>query len=111
MPSSIIISIESEQKYRYFETLHKISSEKGLAEENEKFIFDELIPLAEKHYNASLFRLFIGHSRYGYFTSSLFFSRIDDLNGVISLSPFFSQKNVDLTDSLQNLFRELSLRT
>jgi enterochelin esterase-like enzyme len=86
MPSAIIISVESEQKYRYLETLHKASSEKGLAEENEKFLFDELIPLAEKQYNASPFRLFIGHSRYGYFTSSLLMSSINDLNGVISLS-------------------------
>ncbi|MFT6856569.1 MAG: hypothetical protein ACJA0X_002549 [Cyclobacteriaceae bacterium] len=103
MPSAIIISVESEQKYRYLETLHKASSEKGLAEENEKFLFDELIPLAEKQYNASPFRLFIGHSRYGYFTSSLLMSSINDLNGVISLSPFFTQTNVDLTDSIRKI--------
>jgi predicted alpha/beta superfamily hydrolase len=103
MPSSIIISVESEQKYRYLETLHKATSEKGLADENEKFIFDELIPLAEQQYNASTFRLFIGHSRYGYFTSSLLISRINELNGVIALSPFFTQTNVDLTDSIQTL--------
>lgn len=106
MPSSIIISVESEQKYRYLETLHNESSEKGLAEENEKFIFDELIPLAQKQYNASSFRLLIGHSRYGYFTSSMLFSRIDELNGVVSLSPFFTQKNVDLTDSIQTLDKQ-----
>jgi|TARA_B110000208_G_C11711589_1_gene409498 hypothetical protein len=103
MPSAIIISVESEQKYRYLETLHKASSEKGLAEENEKFLFDELIPLTEKQYNASPFRLFIGHSRYGYFTSSLLMSSINDLNGVISLSPFFTQTNVDLTDSIRKI--------
>jgi hypothetical protein len=101
MPSSIIISVESEQKYRYLETLYKATDKKGLAEENEKFIFEEILPLAEKHYNASAFRLFIGHSRYGYFTSSLFISRINELNAVISLSPFFLQTNVDLTDSIQ----------
>lgn len=103
IPSAVIISIESEQKYRYLETLHKASSTKGLAEENEKFIFDELIPLAEKQYKASQFRLFIGHSRYGYFTSSLLISRINELNGVISLSPFFTQTNVDLTDSIRTI--------
>ena len=103
MPSSIIISVESEQKYRYLETLHKATNEKGLADENEKFIFDELIPLAEMQYYASAFRLFIGHSRYGYFTSSLLISRINELNGVISLSPFFTQTNVDLSDSIQTI--------
>lgn len=49
MPSSVIISVESEQEHRYYETLHLASSEKGLALENEKFIFEELITLAEKN--------------------------------------------------------------
>ncbi|HZK06653.1 MAG TPA: alpha/beta hydrolase-fold protein [Bacteroidales bacterium] len=103
IPSAIIIGVESEQKYRYLETLHKASSQKGLAEENESFIFNELIPLAEEQYYASNFRLFIGHSRYGYFTSYLLVSRINELNGVISLSPFFTQNNVDLTDSIRTI--------
>ena len=103
IPSSIIISVQSEQRYRYVETQYKISDPNGLALENEKFIFDELIPLAEKEYKASPFRLFIGHSRYGYFTTSLFNSRINDLNAVIAISPFFLQKNVDLTDSISKL--------
>lgn len=103
MPSSIIISIESEQKYRYIETQHKESDKNGLATENENFLFEELIPLAENKYKASTFRIFIGHSRYGYFTSSLLFSRINELNGIVSLSPFFNQKNVSLTDSIAKL--------
>jgi len=103
MPSAIIISVESEQKFRHLETLHKASNEKGLALENEKFIFDELIPLIENKYNASPFRLLVGHSRYGYFTSSLFTSRTNELNAVISISPFYTQKNVNLTDSINKL--------
>ena len=103
MPSSVIISIASEQRYRYIETQYKISDAKGLASENEKFIFEELIPLAEQEYNASAFRLLIGHSRYGYFTTSLFSSRIDQLNGVIAMSPFFFQKDIDLTASVSQL--------
>lgn len=103
MPASIVIGIESEQKYRYEETVYKQSNKAGLAAANEKFIFDELVPLAEKTYKASSFRLFIGHSRYGYFTSALLFSRIHQLNGIVSLSPFFSQKNSSLTDSLGSL--------
>ena len=100
MPSSVIISVQSEQKYRYLETSHLASNPNGLALENEKFIFNELIPLAENEYNASSFRLLIGHSRYGYFTSALFHSKINELNAVISLSPFFTQKNVNLIDSI-----------
>lgn len=103
MPSSIIISVESEEKYRYLETVHKSSNDKGLALENEKFIFEELIPMAESQLKASDYRVLIGHSRYGYFTTSMLFSRLDEINAIISLSPFFEQKNVDLTDSIQKL--------
>jgi tetratricopeptide (TPR) repeat protein len=101
MPSAVVISVASEQQYRSLETTHKASNEKGLAKENELFIFNELIPLAEQSLHASSFRLLIGHSRYGYFTTALFTSRQEDLNGVIALSPFFRQSNVDLTDSLR----------
>lgn len=106
MPSSIIVSIESTQEHRYLETLHKTTSEKGLALENEKFLFEELIPLVEKEYKASSYRLFIGHSRYGYFTSSLLATRLNELNGVISVSPFFSQTNVNIIDSIGSLKKE-----
>lgn len=104
MPSSVIISVKSEQHHRYSETQYKISDSNGLASENEKFIFEELIPFAEKDYKASSFRTLIGHSRYGYFTTSLFCSRINDLNAVISMSPFFFQKNVDLTESIDKMY-------
>lgn len=103
IPSAIIISVESEQRYRYIETQYKTSDPFGIALENEKFLFEELIPLAEKEYHANAFRLFIGHSRYGYFTTSLFCSRTNDLNAVISMSPFFVQDNVNLTDSIIKL--------
>lgn len=107
MPSSVIVSIASDQKYRYVETLHKASSKDGLATENEKFLFEELIPLLEENYKASSFRLFIGHSRYGYFTSALLNSRINELNAVISLSPFFFQKNINLCDSIAGINQKL----
>jgi len=103
IPSFVILSIESTPEHRYFETLHSVSSPQGKADENEKFIFDELIPLAEKKYKANSFRLLIGHSRHGYFTSSLIQSRLEELNAVISLSPFFYQDNVNLVDSISQL--------
>ncbi len=103
MPASVIISIESEQQYRYWETLHIESNPKGKATENERFLFEEIIPLAEEKFHASAFRLFIGHSRYGYFTTSLFMSKINELNAVISISPFFTQKKVNLVDSISEL--------
>jgi len=103
MPSCVIVGVESTEEHRYRETLFKISDEKGLAKENEQFIFNELIPLAEQKYKASKFRLLVGHSRYGFFTSGLLFSRIDELNAIISISPVFKQKNINFTDSLAQL--------
>lgn len=104
MPSSVIISVESQQRFRYNETQFRVSDPNGLAYENEKFIFDELIPLAEKEYKANRFRILIGHSRYGYFTTSLFASRINDISAVIAISPFFIQKDKDLTDDMAKIY-------
>ncbi len=103
MPASVLISVESTEKHRFKETSHQISNPNGLAFKNEKFIFEELIPFAEQNYKASTFRMLIGHSRYGYFTTALFHSAIENLNAVISISPFFFQKNISLTDSLRAL--------
>src|SRR5690606_20766343 len=83
MPSAVIISVESEQRFRYVETLHKVTDPAGKAELTEQFIFEEIIPMAQNELKASDFKLFIGHSRYGYFTTSLFNNRIQDLNAVI----------------------------
>lgn len=103
MPSAVIISVASEQRFRYIETQYKEADVNGVASENEKFIFEELIPFANKQYNTSDFKVLIGHSRYGYFTTALFSRRTKDLNGVISMSPFFTQKNADLTDSIRRM--------
>ena len=103
MPSSILVSVESVEKHRIYETLHKASSKEGLALENENFLFDELIPLLESNYKANSFRILIGHSRYGYFTTSMLSNRIDDLNAVVAISPFFAQENVNLIDSISSL--------
>jgi hypothetical protein len=101
MPSCVIVSVESTQEHRLWETLHKASDARGILAENERFVFEELIPLAERSYLASKFRLMIGHSRYGYFTTSLLRSKTDEINAIISLSPFFAQKNVNLVDSVK----------
>lgn len=108
MPLCVIVGVESTEEHRYRETLFKISDEKGLAKENEQFIFNELIPLAEQNYKASQFRMLVGHSRYGFFTSGLLFSRINELNAVISISPVFKQKNINFTDSLAQLPNNLT---
>lgn len=104
MPASIIVSVASEQIKRTKETLHKKTNSIGMAEENELFIFNELMPFIEKNYKANRFRVLIGHSRYGYLTTYLFEKRLNELNAVISLSPFFTtQKNINLANSIKNV--------
>lgn len=106
MPSCVIIGVESDQEKRVYETWHKISGKAGLADANEKFVFEELIPLAEKKFHASKYRMIIGHSRYGYFSTSLLQSQTDQINAVISISPFFEQDGIDLVDSMPKLYNK-----
>lgn len=103
MPASVVLTVESVEATRYRETLPLASSPEGLGEANERFIFEELIPFAEERLQAGRFRLLIGHSRYGFFTSYLFQKRLHDLNAVVSLSPFFEAKNVNLVDSFSRM--------
>jgi len=103
MPRSIIISITSENSKRIYEAKSPVSSKSGKADLNEKFLFEEIIPLAESKFKASTFRILIGHSWYGHFTTSMFTKNIDNLSAVIALDPFYKQKNVSLTDSISKL--------
>lgn len=103
MPAAILVSLASEQQYRYLETLHPASKPTGLALANEQFLFEELLPWMEQDFEAGPFRVFIGHSRYGYFTTALFQSKLQALNAVVSLSPFFLQPEVNLIDSIAQL--------
>ncbi len=113
MPSSIIVGIASEgyiehngeEIYpRYLETLIEGQKERTLGTENEKFIFDEILPWMERDFQASKFRTLIGHSRYGYFTSYWLAKRSQDLNAVISMSPFMLQNGVNLVDTIKETF-------
>lgn len=100
MPRAIIISVESDNSKRINEAKSSLSSESGKAHLAEKFLFDEVITLAESKFKANQFRVFIGHSWYGHFTTSMFTKNIDHLTAVIALDPFFKQKNVSLVDSI-----------
>lgn len=103
MPRSIIISIESDNSRRINEAKSPKSSSNGKAHLNEKFLFEEIITIAESEYKANSFRLLIGHSWYGHFTTSMFTKNIENLSAVIALDPFFNQKNVSLIDSIYAL--------
>ncbi|MBA3827447.1 MAG: hypothetical protein H0X33_00770 [Taibaiella sp.] len=101
MPESVIIGISTENPDRHLETSFLPSEHNAHGEQMINFVFEELIPWAETNLNVSKNRIFIGHSRYGYFSSYLLQSKLTELTGVISCSPFFTQKNVDLVDSLR----------
>ncbi|MBI9042752.1 alpha/beta hydrolase-fold protein [Lutibacter sp.] len=103
MPRSIIISIESDNSKRISEAQNPISFKSGKAHLNEKYLFNEIVNLAESKFKASQFRVLIGHSWYGHFTTSMFTKNIDNLTAVIVLDPFFKQKNVSLIDSISAL--------
>lgn len=108
MPSAVIVGVESSEEKRYDETQLEISDQTAFGSKNESFIMNELIPFAEKSLKTIDFYLLIGHSRYGYFTSYLLTKHADQLNAVISMSPFTTQKNVNLCDSIAKLFSSYS---
>ena len=109
MPASIIVGVESNQESRYNETQLELSDKTAFGSKNELFIFDELIPFIQNNHKANNFNLLIGHSRYGYFSSLMLTKHYSELNAVISISPFMSQKNINLTDSISNLYSQYSL--
>lgn len=96
IPASVIIGVESPMNKRFKETDLPSSNPSSLGYKNEKFVFDELVPLAKRLYSASEFLLLIGHSRCGYFSTYLLTQEFKKLNAVISISPFYTQNNVDL---------------
>jgi predicted alpha/beta superfamily hydrolase len=108
MPACIVLGVESAMEERYAETQLEQSDSLAFGSKTEQFIFDELIPYAKTALNAMDFKLLIGHSRYGYFTTYLLTKRPNDLNAVISLSPFFKQKNVNLVDSMAKMIPQFS---
>ncbi|MEJ8818573.1 alpha/beta hydrolase-fold protein [Lacibacter sp. H407] len=102
MPEAVIIGISTENNQkRLWETSLKSSMENATGENFIRFLYEELIPWAEADFNCGSNRIFIGHSRFGYFSSYLLTNKLTDLTGVISLSPFFKEPNVNLIDTLK----------
>lgn len=101
MPSSVVIYLHSDKDKRSSETSFNSPNNFGI--KHEQFLFKELIPWAKKSLNTSSFLGFIGHSRHGFFTTSLLTSKILDLNAIISFSPFLNQGIIHLSDSISQL--------
>ena len=60
------------------------------------------MPFLKSNYKTNGFNTLIGHSRYGFFTTYLMTKRPNEINAVISLSPYFDRKNLNLVDSVKN---------
>lgn len=102
LPEAVIIGISTENNQRrYLETSFLASDEKAAGEKLTDFLYEELIPWAESRFNCGSSPVFIGHSRFGYFTSYLLTAKITALTGVVSCSPFFLESRVNLVDSLR----------
>jgi len=107
MPESIIIAIKSDN--RLLETSFLPSKENAQGEQMIGFLYDELIPWAEANFNTGKSRIFIGHSRFGYFSSYLLQNKLTELTGVISCSPWFSELNINIVDSLKEKLQKKHL--
>ncbi len=111
IPTGVIVGIDAlPNQGRYFETQLIENHPKALGKENADFVFETVIPLVQNSFNATLGNILIGHSRYGYFTTHLLCEYPEDLIGVISLSPFFVQKNTDHTMRLPDSLRTARLQ-
>ncbi|RLD21899.1 MAG: hypothetical protein DRI69_02775 [Bacteroidetes bacterium] len=111
MPECLIIGIEAaDRSGRYRETQLALNDENALGEENEEFIFEELIPYLQNKYHANDQIILFGHSRFGYYTTHLLTQRPQDLLGVISVSPFYFQENTDHVERMVKMLGEVELR-
>jgi predicted alpha/beta superfamily hydrolase len=101
MPSAIIVGVEAGNgNRRYRETQLKVIDTSGVGEKNEVYIFNELIPLLRGSFKANAFTMLIGHSRYGFLTTYLLAKHPQDLNAVVSISPFMQQPGFNLINTL-----------
>ena len=109
IPESIIIGVSIDDNERNNETSLSISRRNGKGELTNDFVFNELIPYAEKELNVSNCRALIGHSRFGYLTSYMLIKNLNNLSAVISCSPLFTDTNVNLIDSLKDKMKSNTL--
>jgi pimeloyl-ACP methyl ester carboxylesterase len=101
MPSAVIVGVEAGKGgNRYRETQLKISDTAGTAEKNDAYIFSELIPLLRSSFKAGQFTMLVGHSRYGFLTTYLLAKHPQELNAVVSISPFMQQPQFNLASML-----------
>lgn len=103
IPSCVIVGVEAAPKGgRYLETQLLENTEKAKGELHEQFVFEELIPYLQSRWQVNEQIILIGHSRFGFYSTYLLSRHMNDLLGVVSISPFFKQRETNLiTDMMQ----------
>ena len=104
IPEAVIIGLTTDPRQRNLETSLPTQNTKAKGEQLIQFVFDELIPWVEATYNTGACRTLVGHSRFGYFTTAMMCRRAEQLSGVISLSPFFTETGQNWVDSVATRF-------
>ncbi len=91
MPESIIVGIPFDIYNRRYYTSGQIKEGEKLMgiEKTEKFVFEELIPLLQKDYQANNFIQILGHSRTGFLVNYLITKRSKEVDIAIALSGFY----------------------
>jgi hypothetical protein len=94
IPESIVVGIPFDMFNRFYYTSGKIKEGEKLMgiEKTEKFVFEELIPLLQKDYQANNFIQIIGHSRTGFLVNYLVTKRSKEVDIAIALSGFYGNK-------------------
>lgn len=103
IPSCVIVGVEAAPKGgRYLETQLLENTEKAKGELHERFIFEELIPYLQDRWQTNQQIILIGHSRFGFYSTYLLSRHMNELLAVVSISPFFKQRETNLiTDMMQ----------
>lgn len=98
IPESILIGVPFNiQNRRYFTSNQKRGDDSlsGI-ERMELFLFNELVPHLQKHYNGNDDIFLIGHSRTAFLVNVLAFNRADQVNLAVALSGFFDDSPLSI---------------
>ncbi len=89
MPQVILVAIENVDRNRDFLPTHveRVPTSGG-AEKFLTFISDELIPFIEDNFRTQPYRILVGHSYGGVFTTYTFLEKSDTFDSYIAISPY-----------------------
>ncbi len=94
MPQTIVVAIKNIDRNKDFlPTYVERQPTSGGAKEFLTFISDELIPYIEENFRTTPYRILVGHSYGGTFTTYTFLEKPDTFNSYIAISPYLHWDN------------------